>query len=77
MSVREPFVSAIDKRDVNHHEVPQGNFEDHINKIVNDAQAARAKNNSRKRYGSYSSLGAQATPESKRLTRRITGEKED
>ncbi len=74
---REPFVSALDQRDINHHERPQGNFTDQIDAIVESAKAARAKKDNRKKYGSYVSKGAQATPETKRLTRRICGEKDD
>ncbi len=77
MAPREPFVSGIDTRDVNHHDRPTGNFADQINTIVNDAQAGRNRNNLRKRYGAYNSPGAQGSHAHNRHARRITGEKDD
>ncbi len=72
--VREPFVSAIynPDEDAAHH-VPE-NFTNHVRSIVSKAQAVRRR---KRQYGSYASRGAQATPESTRLTRRIAGEKDD
>jgi hypothetical protein len=72
------FVSGIYKRELDAQHQPTGNFADTINEITNKAKAARAKKDRRKaNYGSYSSPGAQGSPATRRLTNRITGEKDD
>lgn len=75
---KEPFVSGIYKREEDISIQEPTNFAEHVRVVTSKAQAVRAKKNRRKaNYGSYSSAGAQGSPETRRLTNRITGEKDD
>lgn len=71
---REPFISGIYKPEEDATQQTPENFTDHVRSIVSKAQAVRRR---KRQYGRYASRGAEASPASTRLTRRITGEKDD
>jgi hypothetical protein len=50
------------------------NFTDHVNQVLDEAVRARNKCRARKKRGSYSSKGAQASPAVTAATDRMVGE---